>query len=86
MSIQEAREETIQQFEAQGINLLNIIKDLDLNESTGKPILNECIEQLKDHVEGTKKMDASELETCLDKLAAECGKVRNNLFSVVSLL
>lgn len=80
MSIEEAREETIQQFEAQGINLLNIIKDLDLNDKTGKPILIECIEQLKDHVEGTKKLSSSELETCLDQLAAECGKVKYILF------
>ncbi|XP_049544373.1 armadillo repeat-containing protein 6 homolog [Anopheles darlingi] len=47
MSVEEAREETIKQFEAQGIHLGNIIKDLKLNPETGVPVLNESCEQLK---------------------------------------
>lgn len=47
MSAAEAKVESIKQFEAQGINLANIIKDLKINEETGKPILNETIEKLK---------------------------------------
>lgn len=46
MDIDEAREETIKQFEAQGCNLSNIIKDLRINQDTGRPILNETVEQL----------------------------------------
>lgn len=49
MSIEEARHETIQQFEAQGINLGNIIKDLDVNEATGVPILLEAVQKLKEN-------------------------------------
>lgn len=47
MSVQEAKEESVKQFEAQGINLANIVKDLSINEETGKPVLNETIEKLK---------------------------------------
>ncbi|XP_055534284.1 armadillo repeat-containing protein 6 homolog [Wyeomyia smithii] len=50
MTVEEAREETIKQFEAQGINLANIIKDLNLNPESGVPLLNESIEYLKSNL------------------------------------
>lgn len=65
MSPKEAREETINQFEAQGINLANIIKDLELNEETGVPILLEAIEKLK------QRDDVIE---SLQTLKSECNK------------
>ncbi|XP_058466628.1 armadillo repeat-containing protein 6 homolog [Malaya genurostris] len=46
MSVDEAREETVKQFEAQGINLTNIIRDLNLNPQTGVPLLKESLEYL----------------------------------------
>lgn len=72
MSIQEAKDETVQQFEAQGINLANIIKDLNINEETGKPVLNETIEQLKTISSGGD-LSSSELPKLLETLANECG-------------
>lgn len=74
MSVDESREETIKQFEAQGINLANIIKDLTINESSGEPILNESIENLKNHVEKKNVLKPSELETQLDILMSELCK------------
>lgn len=74
MSVEEAREETIKQFEAQGINLANIIKDLSINESTGQPVLNETIKSLKDHAEKTTILDPVELEKQLDVLMSELSK------------
>lgn len=71
MDIQEAKEETIKQFEAQGINLANIIKDLNINEETGKPVLNETIDQLKTIVAGGD-VSASELPKLLETLSNEC--------------
>uniref|UniRef100_A0A1Q3F454 Armadillo repeat-containing protein 6 n=1 Tax=Culex tarsalis TaxID=7177 RepID=A0A1Q3F454_CULTA len=47
MSVEESREETVSQFEAQGINLANIIKDLNVNPETGVPVLNEAVEYLR---------------------------------------
>uniref|UniRef100_T1GU33 Uncharacterized protein n=1 Tax=Megaselia scalaris TaxID=36166 RepID=T1GU33_MEGSC len=41
MSPVEAKKETIKQFEAQGINLDNIIKSLQINEETGRPFITE---------------------------------------------
>lgn len=74
MSVVEAREETIQQFEAQGINLANIIKDLTINETTGQPVLNESIESLKKHINGENILSLSDLEKQLDVLVAELCK------------
>lgn len=68
MSLDEARDETISQFEAQGINLANIIKDLDINEETGNTILNEAIESIKAHAEGTKTLTEDQLNASLDSL------------------
>lgn len=73
MSSEEAKRETIEQFEAQGINLANIIKDLSINENSGRPVLNETIEQLKELVSDTKLND-DELVKSLDVLASECSK------------
>lgn len=71
MSIQEAKDETVQQFEAQGINLANIIKDLKINEESGKPVLNETIEQLKTILTGGD-LSSSELLKLLETLGNEC--------------
>lgn len=48
MGVEEARTETIQQFEAQGIHLGNIITNLDVNAETGVPLLCEAIDQIKE--------------------------------------
>lgn len=74
MSVEDARNETIQQFEAQGINLANIIKDLTINESTGQPVLNETIDNLKKHSEKEQILDFADLEKQLDQLAEELCK------------
>lgn len=74
MSVEEAREETIKQFEAQGINLANIIKDMTINETTGQPVLNETIKNLKDHAEKTSILEPLELEKQLDVLMSELSK------------
>lgn len=74
MSVEEARLETIQQFEAQGVNLSNIIKDFTINEETGQPVLNEAIESLKNHVEKANILKPDELEKQLDVLITEICK------------
>ncbi len=74
MSVDEAREETIKQFEAQGINLANIIKDLTINEETGNPVMKEAIEALKDHVEKTKILNEVDLDKQLGLLTSELTK------------
>lgn len=71
MSVQEAKDETVQQFEAQGINLANIIKDLKIDEKTGKPLLNETIDQLKVILSGGD-LSSSELVKLLETLGNEC--------------
>ncbi|XP_055854103.1 armadillo repeat-containing protein 6 homolog [Episyrphus balteatus] len=73
MSPEEAKEETIKQFEAQGINLANIIKDLAINKETGVPILNEAIDHLKTHI-GEKSTDTKQLLNYLTVLDDECKK------------
>lgn len=72
MNVKEAKEETVKQFEAQGINLANIIKDLTINEETGNPILNETIEQLKT-IAGNGDVNAADLPKLLETLSKECG-------------
>lgn len=74
MSVEESRLETIQQFEAQGINLANIIKDLAINEETGVPLIKEALAKLKDHASGESVLELSELENYLDMLRVECDK------------
>lgn len=71
MSAAEAKVESIKQFEAQGINLANIIKDLKINEETGKPILNETIEKLKT-IAADRDIQSSELPNLFETLAMEC--------------
>ncbi|CAD7013889.1 armadillo repeat-containing protein 6 homolog [Ceratitis capitata] len=73
MSPNEAKEETIKQFEAQGINLANIIKDLTINPDTGKPVLNEIIDDLKTYI-GQKSTDTEQLLEHLSILDTECQK------------
>ncbi|XP_065368304.1 armadillo repeat-containing protein 6 homolog [Calliphora vicina] len=73
MSPDEAKQETINQFEAQGINLVNIIKDLAINEDTGKPILNESIDNLKVYVDD-KCEDKEKLLNLLKNIDEECQK------------
>lgn len=72
MSAEESREETVKQFEAQGINLANIIKDLNVNDESGVPLLNESVEWLK--TQGTDLSGADKDEVCkhLATVVAEC--------------
>lgn len=74
MTSAEALDETIKQFEAQGINLANIIKNLSINEETGIPMLNETVTQLKDFVSGTCTMENDDLIECLSIVEEECKK------------
>lgn len=71
MSVQEAKDETVKQFEAQGINLANIIKDLSINEETGNPILNETIDKLKTISDGGD-ISSDQVPKLLEILAKEC--------------
>ncbi|XP_030386931.1 armadillo repeat-containing protein 6 homolog [Scaptodrosophila lebanonensis] len=73
MSPAEAREETIKQFEAQGINLANIIKDLAINAESGKPIINETIDNIKTHIT-EKDTDVQKILEYLTILDMECQK------------
>lgn len=72
MSTEEAKKETIEQFEAQGINLANIIKDLAINEETGRPVLNETLENLKEL--SVQPLKHEEINKHLITLATECAK------------
>lgn len=74
MGADEAKDETVKQFEAQGINLANIIINLSLNESTGQPLLNEAIDCLKDHIAGTNRLADDSLIDKLNVLFVECSK------------
>lgn len=84
MDIDEAREETIQQFEAQGCNLSNIIKDLRINQETGRPILSETVEQLI-AFQRTDSND-NELMELLNALMTECkASVPHRVVSVIKV-
>ncbi|XP_064542690.1 armadillo repeat-containing protein 6 homolog [Drosophila montana] len=73
MSPTEAKEETIKQFEAQGINLANIIKDLAINAETGKPVINETVDKITTHINQGGK-DTQQLLDLLSVLDVECQK------------
>lgn len=73
MNVEEAKQETVQQFEAQGINLANIVKDLSINEETGRPVLNETIDRLKEIPLATS-LTGDEIPKLLDTLTEECAK------------
>lgn len=73
MDINEAKDETIKQFEAQGINLANIIKDLSINQDTGRPIMNETIDRMKE-ISFETSLSGDELPKLLQVLAEECAK------------
>uniref|UniRef100_A0A1A9W848 Armadillo repeat-containing protein 6 homolog n=1 Tax=Glossina brevipalpis TaxID=37001 RepID=A0A1A9W848_9MUSC len=73
MSPNDAKEETIKQFEAQGINLANIIKDLNINADSGKPVLNETIECLQSYMKN-KSSNEDALLRYLNVLNEECQK------------
>ncbi|KAH8272899.1 hypothetical protein KR018_008433 [Drosophila ironensis] len=73
MTPSEAKEETIKQFEAQGINLANIIKDLAINPDTGKPVINETVDQIKEHI-AQKSEETDPLLEQLTTLSGECSK------------
>lgn len=60
---------------SQGINLANIIKDLRLNEETGKPVLVESIEKLKAHSTGTAPLSDDDFEAVVADITQECDKV-----------
>lgn len=53
--------------------MANIIKDLNINAETGKPILNESIENLKIHLESNSKEEEPLLEY-LKSVEEECQK------------
>lgn len=74
MDPDEARQETVEQFEAQGINLANIIKDLSINEVTGLPVIGEAIEQLRLHQSGETILSSDILIAALASLRSECDK------------
>lgn len=73
MNVEEAKQETVQQFEAQGINLANIVKDLSINEDTGRPVLNETIDRLKE-IPLEASLTGDEIPKLLDTLTVECAK------------
>ncbi|XP_062127562.1 armadillo repeat-containing protein 6 homolog [Drosophila sulfurigaster albostrigata] len=73
MTPSEAKEETIKQFEAQGINLANIIKDLAINNETGRPIINETLDKIKAHI-SQKSEDTQQLLELITVLDLECQK------------
>lgn len=75
MSVEESREETVKQFEAQGINLANIIKDLTVNPETGVPMLKESVEYLRSN-ELTANSDKEQICNHLASVVAECKLVR----------
>lgn len=82
MSVEEARSESIQQFEAQGINLGNIIKDFSINEESGLPILTETINKLKSSLDS--KIDKEEMLACLNVFKSECDKsVPHRVFAAI---
>ncbi|XP_062704902.1 armadillo repeat-containing protein 6 homolog [Aedes albopictus] len=72
MSVEESREETVKQFEAQGINLANIIKDLNLNADSGVPLLNEAVEWLKSNQANLAGENQEDVCKRLGTLATEC--------------
>lgn len=74
MEIDEAKQETIKQFEAQGINLANIIKDLTINVESGRPILNETIDRLKQVIEDEANIDGNECQQLVQQLIEELEK------------
>lgn len=88
MSIAEAKDESVQQFEAQGINLANIIKDLAINEETGKPVLNETIDKLKAAAgAGNDNANFDEMTKLLETLAKECSSsVPHRVVSPIEIL
>ncbi|KAH8261523.1 hypothetical protein KR044_010577 [Drosophila immigrans] len=73
MSPTEAKEETIKQFEAQGINLANIIQDLSINAETGRPIINETVDKIKTHI-SQKSEDTQQILELITVLDLECQK------------
>lgn len=93
MSVEEAKEETIKQFQAQvrfcckkpfgeiqkhlsfqGVNLGNIIVDLKVNSSTGRPIVLEKIKELK-KIEGITEGNRKDVLEIIQVISEECSKV-----------
>ncbi|EAT35562.1 AAEL012273-PA [Aedes aegypti] len=72
MSVEESRDETVKQFEAQGINLSNIIKDLNLNADSGVPLLNEALEWLKSRQANLGGENPEDVCKQLEALSSEC--------------
>ncbi|XP_053675747.1 armadillo repeat-containing protein 6 homolog [Anopheles nili] len=71
MSVKEAKEETIKQFEAQGIHLGNIIKDLSIDPETGVPLITISVQALKKLTEA-KDLDPEKICPHLDVVIEEC--------------
>ncbi|CAG5030850.1 unnamed protein product [Parnassius apollo] len=72
MSPEEAIKEAVAQFEAQGVDLSNIIKDLTL-ESGDKHLISLTVNKLNELCKSDKHDDKDILEQ-LDVLRAECNK------------
>ncbi|CAB3225780.1 unnamed protein product [Arctia plantaginis] len=72
MSPEEAVKEAVAQFEAQGVDLTNIIKDLALS-SGGNHLVSETVANLK-NLCSFKKHHVNQVVKELDVLKAECSK------------
>lgn len=66
----QAQQETIDQFKAQGVDLTNIITNFRYNGKTGRPILYEVIEQLCSFERNNSNDD--DLVDLLSTLTSEC--------------
>ncbi|GAB0099685.1 Armadillo repeat-containing protein 6 homolog [Sergentomyia squamirostris] len=73
MSVEEAKDETIKQFQAQGVNLTNIIVDLKVNSSTGRPVILEAIDELK-LIEEVTESNRKEFLEKIHVISEECSK------------
>uniref|UniRef100_A0A1B0GNM7 Armadillo repeat-containing domain-containing protein n=1 Tax=Phlebotomus papatasi TaxID=29031 RepID=A0A1B0GNM7_PHLPP len=73
MSVEEAKEETIKQFQAQGVNLGNIIVDLKVNSTTGRPIVLEKIDELK-KIEEISEGNRKDFLEIIQVISEECSK------------
>lgn len=73
----------LETFFFKGINLDNIIKDLNLNEDTGKPILGEAVEQLREYANGCSPENS--FETIIQEIISECDKVHIMLLHIMCI-
>lgn len=57
-----------------GINLMNIITDLDINDETGAPFLNEAIDKLQSHCKKESVLEAADVLSNLKIVEDQCLK------------